>query len=85
MKSENTAKKFLFISTGEFDNYGGWSLDTQFIQNMGVVLSAYPRVRQTGCGRSQKNYCKRTRHIQSVGIYKRLGGALETGRVSGLV
>ncbi|MCL1859486.1 MAG: FAD-dependent oxidoreductase [Oscillospiraceae bacterium] len=35
MKEGNTEKNFLFISTGEFDDYGGWALDTQFIQNMG--------------------------------------------------
>ena len=28
-------EKFLFISTGEFDDFGGWALDTQFISNMG--------------------------------------------------
>ncbi|MCL1793739.1 MAG: FAD-dependent oxidoreductase [Oscillospiraceae bacterium] len=32
---KNMAENFLFVYAGEFDDYGGWALDTQFIQNMG--------------------------------------------------
>ena len=34
--NEHIKKNSIFISTSEFENYGSWVLDTQFIQNMGA-------------------------------------------------
>lgn len=57
-------KKSIFISAGEFDDYGGWVLDTQFIQNMG---SSY--LLAHGLGEPVKNAVKKIT-VKESGTYK---------------
>lgn len=64
MKWENISEKSLFISAGEFDYYGGWALDTQFIQNMG---SSY--LLAHGLGNPVENAVKKI-NIKEPGKYK---------------